>query len=350
MLFKFFCTLSSFLKFFESFFIKLFNFFLLFLKRQLIISIVSFFFYIFYFKQSIGIAFNLSQPGMLNFLLDKPAQSYLTSCNSLMEAVIFTLIISGTVFTYNYLTGPTIVEPEETILIKSTAEIPVYGLTIPLKSAELRSNLDRDDLIEKVDKYQNQLEGWKNDILRSGAYYGEPLSKSFIQYPHKQHEFGRSIYDHTRLHNELLSHINTKCFTSGIEARSIIVSDPMSAWKRDIIIPYAVHFVEPPKLDISTIVPLHAVDLLTPTVVSKLCKTTEDNIGYLDYYWVILERMQQVHYKSFIPILPEILPTKPIVAYATKTTYAPLTNGATFGTRLEYFFLEAKKFFFSFFL
>ena len=329
--------------------LKLLNFFFSFLKKQLFVFFVFFCVYIFYFKKTIGVAFNLAQPGALNFLLGKPAQSYLTSCNSLMEAVIFTLIISGTVFTYNYLTGPMIIEPEETLWIKSTAEIPVYGPPIPLKYAALRSNLDRDDLIDKVDKYQTQLNGWSNDILRSGAYYGKPLSERFIEYPNKQHEFGRSIHDHTLLHNQLLPHINPKYMTSAIKERAIISpTHSMSGWKRDIRVPDAVYFVEQPKLDISTIIPLNSLDPLIPNVVSKLCKTTEGNLGYLDYYWSIIERMHQVHYKSFVPILPEILPIKPIIEYSTKTTYTPLTNGAIIGTRLEYFFLEVKKFIFFF--
>ena len=327
--------------------LKLLNFFFSFLKKQLFVFFVFFCIYIFYFKKTIGVAFNSSQPSALNFLLGKPSQSFLDACTTTMDVLAVSIILSGSYLIYNYLTAPIIIEPKKIELVEKLTEVenvtPGY-----LSESQVSSNLLSENLISSFDSYQEHLNDWRLKMLSLKSYFGEPLAVIIYKYEDIKEDLCEHILKHCELHKILFSYINPTLKTSGFKERTLIPITSISSWNRDINLIDVNGFEYCALPNLSGVVPLKANAPLTFDTIAKLCKVPLEQIGCLDYHWAICERLNQTCGPKFIAINPIVVPENVITNTIEKIPSTVVVD-AVVGTRLGYFFLEVKKFIFSFF-
>jgi len=325
--------------------LKLLNFLVFFIKKQFFFAVILFLVYVFYFKKTVGVAFNSSQPSILNFLSDKQSESLLMACNSSMDFLVVGLIFSASYLAYNYLATPIIIEPLKTVFVEKEMQVERTTQTV-LSEAQQHSNSVSDHFISSFSLYQNHLNSWRLEMLKLKPHFGKSILDILDAHPDVGYDIETHISTHEVLHDRIVERINPDLVSAAFKERALIPRT--SVWNRDVT-PIEIDVFEFSKLpDIAGIVPLPAITPLSLENVAKLCKITPDEVGCLDYHWLIVERLNQSCGEKFIAINPIIVP-ETVISYTTEKVTSPVIVDAIIGSRATFFFLEAKKFFFSFF-
>ena len=258
-----------------------------------------------------------------------------------MDVLAVSIILSGSCLIYNFLTAPIIIEPKKIELVENVTPGS-------LSESQVSSNLLNENLISSFYSYQEHLNDWRLKMLSLKSYFGEPLADIIYKYDDIKEELCEYISKHSDLHENLVSRINPILETSCFKERSLIPMTSRSLWNRDINLIDVNGFEYCALPNLSGVVPLKANAPLTFDNITKLCKVPMDQIGCLDYHWAICERLNQTCGPEFIAINQIIVPEN-IITYTMEKRPSTVVVDAVIGTRLGYFFLEVKKFIFSFF-